>query len=332
MKSIFKALTVVLLVGSVSLPTVKKFADITEELTKTEYTYLIAGLDDAAQNTDVIALVSYSTNDNSATVIQIPRDTYICLENRQGRINHLYASYRNDGLSQEQAMKKTVEFFEFNFGIELDGYAAVTTDVFRDAVDSIGGVTVFMPDDFVYVDPDGKDSFVLSKGVNLIDGRKAEIFVRHRNGYSLGDLGRLDAQKIFLNGLYNTAVKNIGLLDFIRCVSSVKDGIITDFSISDLLIMILKHSSKFKDVELSFITFPGKAVQASSGKWYYVLNKNACETVLSSKLHSFNGGFDINGCFVDEGNSDFKKIYSSRAVEYKEYSAQELVNIHIVKD
>ncbi len=332
MKNIFKTLVITLLVGSVSLPTVKKVADITEEAVKTEYAYLIAGLDDAAQNTDVLALVSYNSYDNSASVIQIPRDTYINFDKMQGKINHLYASYRNDGLSQDQSMEKTVEFLELNLGIKLDGYAAVTTEVFRDAIDSIGGVTVVMPEDFVYVDPKGNNSFVLTKGENLIDGKKAEIFVRHRKGYSLGDLGRLDAQKIFLNGLYNTAVKKIGLLDFIKCVSRVKDGIITDFSISDLLIMVLKHSSKFKDVELSYITFPGKSVRASNGKWYYILNKNACEIVLSSKLHSFKGGFDINGYFVDKANSDFIKIYNSYAIGYEEYDAEELVNIHIVKD
>ncbi len=331
MKSIFKTLVITLLVGSVSLPTVKKVSEIAEEATKNEYVYLIAGLDDAAQNTDVLALFSYSTQDNSASVIQIPRDTYVNFGNRQGKINHLYASYRNDGLSQEKSMEKTVEFLEAGFGISLDGYAAVTTEVFRDAIDSVGGVVITMPEDFVYNDPSGNHSFVLSKGENLIDGKTAEIFVRHRKGYSLGDLGRLDAQKIFLNGLYNTAVKRIGLFDFIKCIGSVKDGILTDFSISDLLIMVLKHSSKFKDVELTYITFPGEAVCTSQGRWYYILNKNAAHKLLSSKIHSFTGNFDINGYFVDKDNKSFLTIYSSRDIEYKEYSADELLNIHIAK-
>lgn len=332
MKSIFKKLVIMLLVGGVSLPTVKKVADISEEATKTEYAYLIAGLDDAAQNTDVLALVSYNTDGNLASVIQIPRDTYINYNNRQGRINHLYASYRNEGLSQEKSMEKTVEFLEGSFGITLDGYAAVTTEVFRDAIDSIGGVVITMPGDFVYNDPKGKYSFTLSKGENLIDGRTAEIFVRHRKGYSLGDLGRLDAQKIFLNGLYNTAVKKIGLFDFIKCIGSIKGGIITDFSISDLLIMVLKHSSKFRDVELSYITFPGEAVCTSTGKWYYILNKNASQKLLLAKIRSFTGNFDINGYFLDLGNPDFTRIYNSNDIGYKEYSAKELLNIYIAKD
>lgn len=331
MKSIFKTLVITLLVGSVSLPTVKKVADIAEEVTKNEYVYLIVGLDDAAQNTDVLALISYNTRGNLASVIQIPRDTYINFGNRQGRVNHLYASFRNEGLSQEKSMEKTVEFLEVGFGITLDGYAAVTTEVFRDAIDSFGGVVITMPEDFVYNDPSGNHSFVLSKGENLIDGKTAEIFVRHRKGYSLGDLGRLDAQKIFLNGLYNTAVKRIGLFDFIKCIESVKDGILTDFSIRDLLIMVLKHSSKFKDVEFTYITFPGEAVCTPLGKWYYILNKIAAHKVLSSKIHSFTGDFDINGYFVNKDNPSFIKIYSSNDIGYKEYSADELLNIHIAK-
>ena len=327
MKGIFKSIVVAILIGSVSIPTVKKIASIAEEAAKSEYIYLIAGLDDAAQNTDVLALISYSAGDNSASLIQIPRDTYVKYDGKVGRINHLYSSYRNGGLSNEKSMQKTVEFLSRNLGIEIDGYAAVTTKVFRDLVDAIGGVTVYMPSEFVYSDPKGNNSFVLPKGENLIDGRTAELFVRHRKSYSNGDLGRLDAQKIFFDGLYNTAIKKIGLYDFIRCISSVKGDIITDFSVSDLLIMVLKHSSKFKDVELSYVTMPGAALKTSSGKWYYILNKSSCEDLLTAKIQSFNGFFDLDRRFVDNTNRAFLDIYNRRDIEYEEYSASELPGI-----
>ena len=91
--------------------------------------------------------------------------------------------------------------------------------------------------------------------------------------------------------------------------------------------MVLKHSSKFKDVELSYVTMPGEALKTSFGKWYYVLNKNACEGLLADKIRSFNGNFDADGRFVDNTNQAFMDIYNRRDIEYKEYSASELPSI-----
>lgn len=331
MKSIFKGLIVFLFVGTVSVPTLKTVVDISTEATKTEYTYLLAGLDDAASNTDVLIAFTYSSKSNASSIIQIPRDTYCQFGENQGKLNHLYASLRNQGLSKENAMKQTTDFIGESFGISFDGYIAITTGVFREAVDSIGGVVIILPEEFVYNDPQGKRSFVLPKGENIIDGRTAEIFVRHRKGYALGDLGRLDAQKIFINGLYNTVVKRIGLFDFLKCIKSVSDGVITDFSLTDFLIMVLKHSSKFKDVELSYLTMPGESVRDDDGIWYYILNSKACEKVLLSHFKGFNGTFDIKMKFTDIDNPRFNEIYNRTDIEYKEYSVDELGDIHIVK-
>ena len=41
-----------------------------------DFTYFVAGLDDAGNNTDVMILVRYFAKNNSVMLIQIPRDTY----------------------------------------------------------------------------------------------------------------------------------------------------------------------------------------------------------------------------------------------------------------
>ena len=41
------------------------------------FTYLVLGLDDAAQNADVIMLLSYIPCENRVSFVQIPRDTYL---------------------------------------------------------------------------------------------------------------------------------------------------------------------------------------------------------------------------------------------------------------
>ena len=53
------------------------------------YNILCAGRDDAAWNTDVLMLVSFDTENGTASVVQIPRDTYL----DGGKINALWAKY-----------------------------------------------------------------------------------------------------------------------------------------------------------------------------------------------------------------------------------------------
>lgn len=332
MRSVFKTFVIALLVGTVSVPTVKKVANVAYEAVKTEYCYLVAGLDDAASNTDALLVITYDSKDNSSSIIQIPRDTYCKFGSGLNKINHLYASFRTSGLSPEKSMKKTTEFIGERLGIDFDGYVAITTKAFKNAVDSIGGVYITLSDDFVYKDSKNQYSFILPKGENILDGQKAEIFVRYRKGYALGDLGRLDAQKIFINGFYNTVTKRVGFDELIRGISDVKDGVITDFSITNIFIMVFKHSSKFRDVNITYLTMPGESACDESGTWYYVLNRKACENVLQKHFHKFNGTFDIKKEFTDINKPLFNKIYNRTDIGFKEYGMNEILDIDIIKN
>ena len=330
MKSIFKILLTVLLVGIFAVPATQTVGSIMTVSMKNEFLYLIAGLDDAAENTDALFLISYNSNDNTASVVQIPRDTYCNFGGSQNKINGLYPFYKSGGLTPDEAMEKTSDFIADNFGLEIDGYLALTTDAFRDAVDAIGGVTVILPYDFVYNDKNPQNSFVLNKGENVLNGRQAEIFVRHRRSYITGDLGRLDAQKIFIDGLYNTVTKKIEYDTLFDALSSIRKGLITDFSTIDFVVMILKHSSKFKDTEITYLTMPGEAIKDSDGIWYYVLNKNSTDAVISKHLFS-NRTFDEKRIFTNKEKPSFEDIYNRHSVSWQEYTSNSIKDINIPK-
>jgi LCP family protein required for cell wall assembly len=330
MKSIFKILLAVLLVGIFAVPATQTVGSIMAFSLQNEFLYLIAGLDDAAENTDALLLVSYNSSDNTASVIQIPRDTYCDYGGSQNKINGLYPFYKSSGLTPDKAMEKTADFIADNFGLEIDGYLALTTDAFIDAVDAIGGVTVVLPYDFVYNDKNPNNSFVLNKGENVLNGRQAEIFVRHRKSYITGDLGRLDAQKIFIDGLYNTVTKKIEYDALFDALGSIRKGLITDFSAIDFVVMILKHSSKFRDTEITYLTMPGEAVKDTDGIWYYVLNKNSVNTVISEHLFSV-GDFDEKRVFTNNEKPLFLDIYNRHSVPWKEYGSNSIKDINIPK-
>ena len=58
------------------------------------YLYLIAGFDDAAENTDVLFTIGYEKSTNTTKIAQIPRDTYVNFGASQNKINQYFATKR----------------------------------------------------------------------------------------------------------------------------------------------------------------------------------------------------------------------------------------------
>ena len=67
---------------------------------------------------------------------------------------------------------------------------------FRDLIDAIGGVEFDVPTRMYYTDPKQNLEIDLYPGKQLLDGKKAEMFMRFRQnndgtGYAEGDIGRM---------------------------------------------------------------------------------------------------------------------------------------------
>ncbi len=167
--------------------------DDTEEL-KTTVTALVCGIDSAVSLSDVIMLTSYDKSDNSLSVLQIPRDTYVGGERGTGKINSIYNSYaeHSDGIN---ALKETVETM---LPINIDYTALVDINSFVEIVDELGGIEIEIPYQIDYL-----PGQTLYPGLQTINGTQAEWLIRYREGYATGDIGRLDMQRYFLSAVYD---------------------------------------------------------------------------------------------------------------------------------
>ena len=174
---------------------------------KNRYLYLVAGIDDSAENTDVLFTLGYDVASSTLYVAQIPRDTYFAFGEAQNKINQIYPVCRMHGDDKMTALSKTAEYIEKALGVKFDGAFAITVSGFKKTVDQIGGVDITLPSDMTVFVDDG-DKLFLKAGSNHINGNDAEKFVRYRKGYITGDLGRIDAQKIFLNALISKITKD----------------------------------------------------------------------------------------------------------------------------
>ncbi len=296
---------------------------------KTRYVYLVAGFDDAAENTDVLFTLSYDFKNNTAYVAQIPRDTYFGFGKSQNKINQIYAVKRLEGADKNTAMQSLSNSIAEAFGTKFDGYLGITVDSFKKIVDAIDGIDIELPSDMIIPSYDGLTSIVLKKGTNHITGDEAESFIRYRKGYVTGDLGRMDAQKLFLNALFKKVSEGVSLPSIIGITKAVKDDIVTDIKIADAISLFSEAMRSPGNKTTYFVTVPGEASENKNGLSYYVLNrKNAAE--VAKKYMNADKEFDLKRIFFNSGEIGFVNIYEDDSSSYHEYSNTTLEEMKII--
>ncbi len=273
----------------------------------TRLNVLILGKDNTSGLCDVIMLVSYNVTDSSLGVVQIPRDTYLkYTSSSYKKINGAVAS-----LGSERAL---CDLLEDAFCIEIDHYVSLKLDAIGKLVDAIGGVEINVPSDMDYEDPAQGLSIHIKKGLNLLDGRTAEQFVRFRSGYTTGDLGRMDAQKLFLAALANKLKNEVSVFEMGVLVASLSDSVKTSFPLSEM-ISLSKKALAISPENIRFVTLAGEsAVAKKSGASYYVISKDSSREIINSffGVDVNEHDFDKNKLFLNGDYTEFKNIYYSK--------------------
>lgn len=314
---------------AVTNPVEDKFQRDTENVN-----FLVVGRDSTSWNTDVIMLVNFNMRKGSIAVMQLPRDTYINFGRSQGRINTLLKSMRsqaysaNPSLSQTDLLKAGMagmcEQLEKNLCIQIDGYAHVNLEGFRAIIDTLGGVNMYVPYDMDYEDPEQDLYIHLKEGQQLLDGKKAEMFVRFRSGYVQADIGRIDAQKLFLTALFKQIKTSLNVSTITKIAEQAFKYVTTDIPLTDIII----YAKELLGVDMeniSMMTLHGSAIQTDSGAWYYVMNRAATLNMINTYFNVYNKPigddiFDKSKTFTDS-SAAFNRIYfaapDDAAVEVK---------------
>ncbi|NLY08496.1 MAG: LCP family protein [Tissierellia bacterium] len=259
-------------------------SDITDEWKSDEHILrvLVVGLDHSetqGQNvrTDTIMLMQLDYKSGKVSLLSIPRDTYVYLSavNHMDKINH---AFRYGGIETTKAVVSEI------LNIEIPYYVVVGYDMAREAVDLVGGVEVDVPIDMVYEDPTADPPLYinLEKGLQILDGKKALQYLRFRKGYGNQDLGRINAQQVFVQSFMHELTKPVNLLKVPLMVKSYTDNVNTNLPLSKLIKFAAKiRLYNFNDMELA--TLPGIPNERNGISYYDV---NADELLeLANKLY-----------------------------------------------
>lgn len=193
-----------------------------------QFTILFHGFDESRSNADVNMLVMFDIAGNKIQILQIPRDTFVpdYTSFAAGKFNSVYTMGDPD-LSQIQ---RTVDCIEETFQIPIDSYVTTACTDIVDIVDLIGGVEIDMPYTINY-EP-GKTIY---QGPQTLSGQKAEWMLRYRHGYNEGDIGRMQAQRIFLAAAMKK-VADTGTITMMGYMKEIYDKklIATDLTLDEM--------------------------------------------------------------------------------------------------
>ncbi len=92
-------------------------------------------------NSDTMILMSIDTKNNKIKLLSLLRDTYIAIPGYDG--NKLNAPFAFSGA------ELTVRTIQLNYGIQIDRYAIVDFNSFKEIIDSIGGIEVDLTEEEV---------------------------------------------------------------------------------------------------------------------------------------------------------------------------------------
>lgn len=257
-----------------------KIKDITRNTSKTGdvYTILLVGRDKVGLNTDTIMVVSFDTINYTVNAVSIPRDTMSANVSRTTK--KINAAYSIGGKANPTQLKKEVEQL---LGFSIDRYAVINLEVFVNIIDLIGGVEVDVPRKMYYHDPDQNLIIDLKAGLQRLDGNDAMGFVRYRSGYATGDLGRIDAQKIFIEALAKEVLRPSIITKVPSIVEEVFANIDTDFSMGE--IVWLATEALHVDLEEGINIFMLPGYSQTVGLSYYFAYENQWLEMLNEYLN-----------------------------------------------
>ena len=230
------------------------------------FTILLLGVDSKAEgienadtfNGDAIVLVTFNPDTLTATMLSIPRDTYVpiaCFSNKaENKITHAAAR-------GTKCVINTVQNFT---GITIDYYAKINFTGMVDLVDALGGIEVDVPYAFCEQNSKrkwGKKTVYVEKGLQKLNGEQALALARNRkkntkqmktcgtkyNQGTRNDFIRGQNQQLVIRGLVNKA-KNI---ENVTKVYSILDAISNNMDTNMSRETILSFYNVAKDIMTS---------------------------------------------------------------------------------
>jgi len=228
-----------------------------------EYLILLVGVDKNGDDdtntdftrTDTIMLLKADTKTGKMDLMSIPRDSRIKIRDKFDKVNHAHAF---------GGIELTMQTLRSFLGLDIDYYVQINYQALINIVDALGGVDYDVPEG-ITID---KGKVQIKPGPNHLDGNEVMWYLRTRNIYNNGDIGRVNTQQGFVKAMVDEIVKKSKNMNIMTFISNYLKYVKTNLpmtAIMDLAGNINSFSSDKMDTHI----VPGME-QTIDGTSYYI--------------------------------------------------------------
>lgn len=218
-------------------------------------TYLLMGADTGALGrsykgrTDTMMVVVLNPKTRTTTMVSIPRDTKIEIDDVPVKINAAY-SYGSSTSAMDAVEKLT--------NIKIDGYLLVNMGGLEKLVNAVGGVSVTSPLTFKI------DKFSFAKNQTYaMNGKQALEFSRMRYDDPDGDYGRQRRQQLVISAIIAKVKDHPTQVLSSKFLDAVSENIRTDVSLSSVKNLALKYKDAAGSINMDQMRGKSKRINGA---------------------------------------------------------------------
>lgn len=262
------------------------------------FTILLMGIDstdevlskNAVANGDTLILITFNPKTLNATMISIPRDSYVPIacwsDKAENKITHA-AAYGND------CMINTIEEY---LDVNIDYYAKINFKGLVKLVDAVGGVEVEVPQELCTDDSSREQQICIQPGKQTLNGEQALVFARNRKSLSNGDFGRAQHQQEIVMALINKMKTITEVSKFTEILNTISNSLDTNLTTKQILSFynvgkdIIKKSLSADEADLIniqqlYLQGTGQMIYDERARmvlWDYVPNKESRKDIIQA--------------------------------------------------
>ncbi len=262
------------------------------------FTILLMGVDSTDEglskntvaNGDSLILITFNPKTLNATMLSIPRDSYVPIACWSGtpenKITHA-AAYGTD------CMMSTIENY---FDIKIDYYAKINFRGLVSLVDTLGGIDVEVPQNLCTDNSNREGSVCIKEGNQHLNGEQALVLARNRKQLANGDLDRGLNQQIVIQGLINKVKDMSSVSQVMGVLDTISNNLDTNFTTKQILSFydiakdittnaLQKDDSDLINIEQLFLSGSGQMIYDERSRlvlWDYVPNKESRKDIINA--------------------------------------------------
>ena len=235
-------------------------------------------------SSDTMIVCSYDPKTQQASMLSIPRDTFIGENTNRAKAGNKLNSFYSNGSTPE----KTMEAINEVTGLNISKYVLIDTKALKELVDIIGEVEFDVPINMDY-DDDSQQLYIhLQKGIQKLNGDKVEQLVRFRhnnNGstypyeYGIEDYGRMRTQRELIKTILKQTVQLKNVKEIGKIMDLAEKYIQTNMNFSELKNYI-PYIVKMNIDNIQTEQLPGES-KVLNGIWFFLNDKKETEEVVN---------------------------------------------------